>query len=879
MKKSSGRRLERYWCKTMVATSVGLATVGLAHGASAQGTMVASVPGKRAPFSADALRYAQFDTDILRARGLDPSIAEYFRSESRFPPGEAVVQVNVNGVVQGRKSARFGPNGELCFTPEFVRAIGLVPMTSESADKAAPLREATREVQGSADAESMSSASPSPSCPDYRAFAPSAVVTLDPSNGAVDIVVPQDFVTTISASTVEHGGNAGLLNYRAFVLESGFNGGTRNSYEQLDSVLGVNLDDWIVRSRQLYTSGAGHSHFQWQEAYAQRTFVDQAQILQLGRTWTQDPLFGGVAFTGAQWVPETALQANTGATVTGVANSRARVEVRQNGVLLYSTVVPPGPFTLKGIPTHNTTTDLQVRVIEDNGATQEFIVPAATLLMNSETAVTNGYSVAVGRFWDPSDTDSIRGGVLATASKGWNYGGIFSGIVGGLVANGYSALGGGVNTRLGGPRQSFYIQAVMARDSTHGLNGVLGSFVYTFAPVDFLQFGLSGNGRTADYRTVQEAHSSVLSQNPYHTQLGGSVTWNTGVIGAFSASVTRQSYFDASPGYLFGLGWNIALGRAQLSVGGSYNTRRTSYTRVSSLNGNTLDAATQTSSTPIYSSNYLYATLTIPLGHNVTSNSYYRRSESGQSTNSAFGTGIQQQVNDVFGYTASVEKDLETNAAPSGSLTANVIPRYTSLTLGVNAGQNTGSFYGQMSGGVVVQRHGVSLSPYPVQDTFGVLKVGDFAGIRIDTPQGPVWSGYRGLTVLPGLTPFRDSRIEVAGTSIPKDVDVDNALQVVDAGRGAVLNLTMGARRVRRVLLAVSHGKGQALPEGLAVIRNDGEFLGTTLSDGRVMLTDLKDNERYRIQLSRDQSCTLQDVKIGPSYQDQPFERGTAHCD
>ncbi|WP_063553360.1 fimbria/pilus outer membrane usher protein [Burkholderia territorii] len=872
----------------MVATSVGLVSVGLTHGALAQGTLVASVPGKRLTPERDGLRYAQFDTDILRSRGLDPSIAEYFRSEARFAPGQAIVQVSVNGVVQGRKSARFGKDGELCFTPEFVRAIGLAPMKSDSADK--PSESADRQAssparddaQGSPEAQGPAAEtrlSVPASCPDYRTFVSRAVVTLDPGNGAVDIVVPPEFVTTIGASTVEHGGTAALLNYRAFVLESGFNGGARSSYRQLDSMLGFNLDDWIVRSRQYYTRGLGHSRFQWQEAYAQRTFVDQAQILQFGRTWTQDPLFGGVAFTGAQWIPESALRAGTGATVTGVANGRARVEVRQNGVLLYSTVVPPGPFTLRGIQTHNTSTDLQVQVIEDNGAAQEFIVPAATLLLNNDAALANGYSMAVGRFWDPSETDSIRGGVLASASKGWNYGGYVSGIVGGLVANGYSALGTGVNMRLGSPRHSFYIQVLTARDSTHNLSGIYGSFAFMFAPADFLHFGLSGNARTVDYRTVQEAHSSVLSQSPYHTQLGTSVTWNTGLIGAFSASVTRQSYFDSSAGYLVGIGWNISLGKAQLAVGGSYNTRRTLYTRVSSVNGGTFDTTVPSGSTPIYSSNYLYATLTIPLGHNVTSNTYYRRSESGQSTNSAVGSSMQQQVNDIFGYTATVEKNLESNESPNGSFTANVIPRYTSATLGLSAGQNSGSFYGQMSGAVVVQGRGVSLSPYPVQDTFGVLKVGEMAGIRIDTPQGPVWSGYDGLTVLPGLIPFRDSRIEVAGTSIPKDVDVDNALQVVDAGRGAVLELTMGAKRVRRILLAVSNGEGKALSEGLAVIRNDDEFLGATLSDGRVMLTDLKDNDRYRIQLTKDRFCTLQDFKVEPPRGEQPFERGTARCD
>src|SRR5260363_177649 len=53
-------------------------------------------------------------------------------------------------------------------------------------------------------------------------------------------------------------------------------------------------------------------------------------------------------------VPEYALDAqNTGAVVEGVASSPARVEVRQSGALIYSTLVPAGPFSLSALPLMN----------------------------------------------------------------------------------------------------------------------------------------------------------------------------------------------------------------------------------------------------------------------------------------------------------------------------------------------------------------------------------------------------------------------------------------------------------------------------------------------------------------------------------------------
>lgn len=61
--------------------------------------------------------------------------------------------------------------------------------------------------------------------------------------------------------------------------------------------------------------------------------------------------------------------------VRGIARSQAQVEIRQNGYLIYSTVVPPGPFELSDVIPSKSGSDLHVRVLESNGASQAFIVP------------------------------------------------------------------------------------------------------------------------------------------------------------------------------------------------------------------------------------------------------------------------------------------------------------------------------------------------------------------------------------------------------------------------------------------------------------------------------------------------------------------------
>jgi len=370
---------------------------------------------------------------------------------------------------------------------------------------------------------------------------------------------------------------------------------------------------------------------------------------------------------------------------------------------------------------------------------------------------------------------------------------------------------------------------------------------------------------------LQEAKSIGLALGDpggYNTQMGGTVRWNTGKAGSLSASLTRQTYFSGDPSYVYSLGWNVSFLKAQLAFGLAHNTARNL-----PASNNTIGGIQQASS------NYLFANLSIPLGHEATSSSFVRRAtESGREV-SRLGIGIDQKINDYFRYRAAVEDVANQSNSANTSLTAYVIPKYTSLSLGVGQAQNSRSYYAEASGGVILHPEGVAFTPVAVQDTFGVVKLGDVSGVRLDTPQGPVWSGWNGLAGVPSLTPYHESRVEVQGKSLPDDVDVDNGLVVVQAGRGAVLKLDMKLTRVRRVLLTVTTANGSALPQGSAVLRGETEFFTTSVAGGKVMLTHLSDNLEYSAQIQGEKRCVFRKIQIQPQASGEQFERGTATCE
>lgn len=129
--------------------------------------------------------------------------------------------------------------------------------------------------------------------------------------------------------------------------------------------------------------------------------------------------------------------------VEGLAQSQSRIEVRQAGALIYSTLVPEGPFKLTGLPLLNGTSDLEVSVIDVRGARRSFVVPAASF--RGAAPVTPGYYMSLGKVRE-SSVDGHEQPVVAMASGTWGLGQASSLGFGLLSTDEYQAAGGTLNS-------------------------------------------------------------------------------------------------------------------------------------------------------------------------------------------------------------------------------------------------------------------------------------------------------------------------------------------------------------------------------------------------------------------------------------------------
>lgn len=774
--------------------------------------------------------YAQdnliFDTGVLKGRGIDPGIAALFGQTPRFLPGESSVALFVNGNARGRVRVKFDEAGTLCADRAFLRTAGL-QVPSGYADSTA--------------------------CFDLRRAWPRAEIQPEPGEGKIILAVPTEALSIAGAEGGhwQHGGVAGMLNYDAQYLSSSGSGGGL-SFGQLGTEAGFNAGDWIVRSRQTFTRFNGENRINHQAAYGQRSFVGIKKVLQAGQISLSNSLFGTGQVLGFQLFPESALTSDQegAGLVEGVAQTQSVVEVRQSGVLVYSTAVPAGPFRLQGFSLLNTRTDLVVTLTGSNSEIRQFIVPAATLLMHAPLAPP-GLSFGIGRL----EQQGSKAPLLGTVAAGWQLTRLTSLNAGVLGSEPYRAGALSLDSQLFEPTR-LSLQGTLAQAEDHGNTGSLLSALLSHSLNEHLSVSINGRQQTVGYRELSDALQRADRDNPNSQsrsryQWGSGINWSTEGLGNLSLSWIRSTTFAGNnTDYLRG-GWSRQFGRAYLGVSIEHNTGTLS---------NQAD-------------DRLYVSLSLPLGEGRDVSSYLNTAKRSARA------GVRYSDRSNWNWSIATDRDLRNNHTSfSGDL--DFVTPVSQLNASVSHdNDNYTSWSTRASGAVVLHENGISFSPYRVAETFGIARVGKESGVRLDTPAGPVWTDWRGYAVIPTLNGYRRSAIQLDTRSLAKNVDIDNAWQEAEMARGGIGRVDFEVLRTRRVLVKTTMASGKRLPRGASVFNATTGGLMTVVGDeGTVFVPDAAPGMIIEVQSSGKKVCRMTlDLPETADTKDL-YENATAIC-
>ncbi|APC15807.1 outer membrane usher protein [Pseudomonas frederiksbergensis] len=773
----------------------------------------------------DPLLLAAFDTHTLLQRGIDPALATSLMQAPRFTAGRHPVTLSVNGQRQGRVDVTFNREGALCFDRPLLDAANLnVP-------------------------DRLLDDGP---CNDFLASSPQTVIESDPANLALSLIVPTDAIrpTARDFTGYQTGGFAGMLNYDVTGSHSRY-GDQSSQYASANTEVGFNAGDWIVRSRQVQTWQDDVSRTTHIAAYAQRTFASHEAVLQAGQINLYNPVLAGAQITGVQVLNEQALQVEgQSAVIEGIANSQAQVEVRQNGSLIHSTVVPAGPFALTNVRRLNTRSDVEVTVKEADGSERRFTVPAAMLGIGLPAP---GYSLAAGRVRSIGDEQGSDPWVI---SGGWS-GAIHPQVLlsaGVTGAADYRAIGAGVGLL---PSPVTQVQTTLTgadasgRQSSQGYQADL-SISHRLSDQWALNAGSSY--RTLGYRELEDAvfdNTTDDNKSRYRDQQSAALSWSHPWLGAFSGGISQSNSFDGQNSSRALASWGTNIGGVSVSA--------TAEWQVSGANRN---------------DDSVYVNLSIPLGENRRARTWVRSSDGEYRS----GVGLSEQINDQLAYRVGVEHDTRDRQVQS-TAGVSLLPRYTQLDLNyTRADADRSSYQASARGGAVLHGGGLTLSPYPVADTFALLSVGDMGAIKVTTPSGPVWTDWQGQAVIPQVAAYGRSPVEVDTKTLPRNADISNGLAVISAGRGAVDKVEFGVSMTRRALLKVTTANGAPLPRGAAVNTEDGEFVTLVQEGGLVFLPNVLDTRALFIKAPGLERCELRFELPADADPNAYYETAPAKC-
>lgn len=763
-------------------------------------------------------------------------------SHVSLAPGRYQVEVLVNLAPAGRHAFEFrersdGKGLEPCLDANVLRELGLRE----------PLPDDDR-------------------CVDLPALVPGADFELDPGKLRLALSIPQialrrDVVGKVAPERWDDGINAAFVSYQASAQQFSGADGTSRSSQDLYLNSGVNLAGWRLRSSQSWRDD-GRDQREWTHTntYAQHDLPGSWGTATLGETFSNGDVFRSLPFKGVQLATDMGMLPDVlqsyAPVIRGVAQSRAKLEVLQNGYPIYSTYVAPGPYAIDDLGVGGGSGDLEIVLTEADGQVRRFIQPYSTLSNLLREGVWR-YSAAFGRYNGAEGLDQpplwqatlARGGAWSTTL----YGGV-------LGSEYYHAATLGA-ARDFGNLGALSVDATQARTDL-GEQGQVqgqsyavryGKAFQTGTSLRFAGYRYSTEGYREFDEAVQQRNASSRYLGNRRSRLEASVYQNLGSRSSLSLTFSQDAY------------WHRDLQRRQYQF--QFNTQ---YRRVA-IN---LYASQSLGDNNSQSDRIIGLGITMPLDFGRSSNASFDIQESnGRYSERASLTG--GALDNRLNYLASLSND-ERQRKTAALSVGYQMPK-VNLGAGYTEADDYRSVSVNASGAALVHAGGVVLGQY-LGETNALVHVPDVPGIGLDNAPGAS-TDSDGYLLAAHMRPYRINQVTLQTEQLGPQVEIENGAAQLVPRRGAVVKATFKARQVSRLILTLQDADGRPLPFGTQVSSQQGDHLAVVGQAGQALLATGAEAQTLDIRWGsrEEQHCQLPIDPAGMP-EDQGYRLQTLRC-
>lgn len=652
----------------------------------------------------------------------------------------------------------------------------------------------------------------------------------------LDVSVPQKAMMRSARGYVDpkhwdDGITAAMLQYNANAYRSE-NLGSSSVHAYLGLNAGFNVGPWRFRHSGSLNYSNSSMKYQSTQTNARRSIASIKSQVVLGESFTDGALFDSVGLRGVQlstddrMYPES--QRGYAPIVRGIANSNARVQIRQGGNIIYETTVSPGPFEINDLYATGYGGDLVVTVTEADGSTHASRVPYAAAVNALRPGVTR-YAVAAGQYHNPLVKSRP---MMAQATIQHGFSNLVTGYGGAVMAQGYFAAQGGValNTAFGAigadVTQSF---ARFPNAPARSGQSARLSFSKLITPtntniaVAAYRYSTSGYLGMADAMLLRDVDSNLgvaMNGTPRgRLQMTLNQSLRPGY-GSFYLSGTTQNY------------WNRNGTDTQFQAGYNNQYKRLTYGVSASreLNLNTRNWDTR-----------VMLNLGIPLGKSALA----PYSNTSVQYDSRGATSLQQAVTGTVGEDNAFAygMNVDVNRDRGGSTAIGAHASYAAPVATFNGSVSKSNYYSQasagMSGGIVAYSGGVAFTPI-IGETMAIVEADGASGAQVVNGSGLRVDPW-GHAVVSSLSPFARNQVEVDPKGLPMNVELKSTTQQTAPTAGAVVRMKFETDHAgRAAVLRVKTIDGEPLPFGSEVLDASGDSVGTVAQGGRIIVRRLK---------------------------------------
>ncbi|MGL1831358.1 fimbria/pilus outer membrane usher protein [Acinetobacter soli] len=774
---------------------------------------------------------AEFDSAFLIGDAKKVDISR-FKYGNPVLPGEYNVDVYVNGQWFGKRRMVFKAldstqqNAMTCFTGMNLLEYGV---KQEILSKHTPVQKENN------------------TCYKIEDWVENAFYEFDNSRLRVDISIPQVALQKnaqgyVDPSVWDRGINAGFLSYNGSAYKTFTNSNNRSETSNafMGITAGLNLGGWQLRHNGQWqwqdTPAENQSKSSYEETstYLQRAFPKYRGVLTLGDSFTNGEVFDSYGYRGIDFSSDDRMLPNSmlgyAPRIRGNAKTNAKVEVRQQGQLIYQTTVAPGNFEINDLYPTGFGGEIEVTVIEANGEIQKFAVPYASVVQMLRPGV-NRYSLTIGQFRD-SDIDINPWIVQGKYQQGINN--YLTGYTGIQASENYTALllGAAFATPIGAvafdvthSEADFEKQASQSGQSFRLSYSKLISPTNTNLTLAAYRYSTENFYKLRDALLIRDLEDKGINTYAAGRQRSEfQITLNQGLPEGWGNFYMVGSWVDY---------WNRSETTKQYQVGYSNNYHGLTY-GLSAINRQ----VEYGSNTQSRDTQYLM-TLSFPMNFKRNSVNVNITASEDSRTVGASGT-----VGDRFSYGASMSHQDYTN--PS----FNVNGRYRTNYATVGGSYSVADSYQQammsLSGSVVAHSEGVLFGPEQGQ-TMVLVHAPEAAGAKVSNTVG-LSINKAGYAVVPYVTPYRLNDITLDPQEMSSKVELEETSQRIAPFAGAIAKVDFATKTGYAVYINTKTVDGNSLPFAAQVFNQKDEAVGIVAQGSMIYLRTPQAQDRLYVK-------------------------------